>query len=28
VLAPEACIPPEIFFDELRQRGIVFDLEA
>ena len=28
VLAPEACIPPEKFFDELRRRGIVFDLEA
>jgi lysine 6-dehydrogenase len=28
VLAPEACIPPQTFFDELQKRGIVFDFES
>ncbi len=28
VLAPEACIPPEEFIDELKKRGIIFDFKV
>ena len=28
VLAPEACIPPEAFFEQLKRRGIILYFEA